>query len=238
MKYLKVWTDFANAMEPLKDAERGRLFTGMLDYAERGAEPELVGNERFIWPTVKAEIDRQKDAYQHQCEVNKANVTNRYESLRTVTNRNESLQIVTREDKDKEKTKTEDKDINNTVLLTQNSSAAADYRGVVEAYNEICSPALPQVKQLSDDRKKHIKTGCSRLAKAGLSWRDYFSLVADSDFLMGRDGRWPNCGFDWLIGPKNMLKVLEGNYANRLPAERAQTEEKEAAIRAWEERHQ
>ena len=140
-------------------------------------------------------------------------------------------------DKDKDK----DKDINNTVLLTQNSSAGegrTDYQSVAKAYNETCVPPMPQVQQLSEDRKKHIKTGYDRLKKAGLSWQDYFSLVAASDFLMGRDGRWPNCGFDWLIGPKNMLKVLEGNYANRLPAERAQAEEKEAAIRAWEERHQ
>ena len=100
MKYLKVWTDLAKAIEPLGDAEKGRLFTAMLEYANRGAEPEFRGNERFIWPTVKSEIDRQIAAYQHQCTVNKANVTNRYESLRTVTNRCESLQ-----DKDKDKKK-------------------------------------------------------------------------------------------------------------------------------------
>lgn len=128
----------------------------------------------------------------------------------------------------------------NAVLLTQNSSAGegrTDYQSVAKAYNEICVPPMPQVQQLSEDRKKHIKTGSDRLKKAGLSWQDYFSLAAASDFLMGRDGRWPNCGFDWLIGPKNMLKVLEGNYANRSTASQAQ-QEKEAAIRAWEERHQ
>ena len=236
MKYLKVWTDLRHHLTPFGEAEKGRLFDAMMEYAECGTAPDLRGNERFIWETVKAEIDRQREAYKHKCDVNRTNGASRTQSHPVATNGGESQQE--RKTEERKTEEEEKKQENKTVLLTQYSSAAADYRTVVEAYNEICSPALPQVKQLSDDRKKHIKTGCSRLAKAGLSWRDYFSLVADSDFLMGRDGRWQNCGFDWLIGPKNMLKVLEGNYANRLPAERAQTEEKDAAIREWEERHQ
>ena len=58
MKYLKVFTDFADAMEELGDAERGRLFTAMLKYAETGAAPDFRGNERFIWPGAKLQIDR------------------------------------------------------------------------------------------------------------------------------------------------------------------------------------
>lgn len=56
MKYLKVFTDFADKLELLGDAERGRLFTAMLKYAESGAEPELKGNERFLWPVAKLQI--------------------------------------------------------------------------------------------------------------------------------------------------------------------------------------
>lgn len=59
MKYLKVFTDFASAIEPFSDAEKGRLFTAMLEYAATGTEPEFSGNERFIWPTAKLHIDRE-----------------------------------------------------------------------------------------------------------------------------------------------------------------------------------
>ena len=48
MKYLKVFTDFAGKMDLLGDAERGRLFTEMLEYASTGTEPELKGNEKFL----------------------------------------------------------------------------------------------------------------------------------------------------------------------------------------------
>ena len=58
MKYLKVWTSFRDVMEPLNDAEKGRLFDMMLIYAESFAEPsDFVGNERFTWPAAKQLID-------------------------------------------------------------------------------------------------------------------------------------------------------------------------------------
>lgn len=87
-------------MEPLGDAERGRLFTAMLEYAKTGAVADLKGNERFVFATVKMNIDAQRDSYDKQCETNKRIATNRNEASRTVTNRDEPSQ-----DQDQEKTK-------------------------------------------------------------------------------------------------------------------------------------
>lgn len=67
MKYLKVFTDFAAAVTQLSDAETGRLFRAMLSYAETGLEPTFNGNERFVWPTAKMNIDKQGIAYQNKC---------------------------------------------------------------------------------------------------------------------------------------------------------------------------
>ena len=63
MKYLKVFTDFAGCLEPLNQAEVGRLFLAMLSYAADGTEPELSGNERFIWPAAKMNIDASAKSY-------------------------------------------------------------------------------------------------------------------------------------------------------------------------------
>ena len=58
MKYLKVWTSFREVIEPLQDAEKGRLFDMMLLYAEEGTDPgNFAGNERFVWPAAKQIID-------------------------------------------------------------------------------------------------------------------------------------------------------------------------------------
>ena len=60
MRYLKVFTDFAEVIEPLSDAERGRLFMSMLQYASTGEAGTLSGAERFVWPIAKQNIDRTK----------------------------------------------------------------------------------------------------------------------------------------------------------------------------------
>lgn len=58
MKYLKVWTSFLDVIQPLSDAEKGRLFDMMLQYAEDNTEPgNFAGNERFTWPAAKQIID-------------------------------------------------------------------------------------------------------------------------------------------------------------------------------------
>ena len=56
--YIKVFIDTLDALEPLNDAERGRLFTALLEYAKTGVTPELLGNERFLFPLLRAQIDR------------------------------------------------------------------------------------------------------------------------------------------------------------------------------------
>ena len=110
MKYLKLYTDFLKDVEPLSFEERGRLFSAMLRYADDQTEPDLTGNERFLWGTAKKQIDGQIEAYLNQCEVNKRN---RNESSRAVTNRHESSRIVTKYDESsQEKEKEEEKEKN------------------------------------------------------------------------------------------------------------------------------
>ena len=45
----------------------------MLTYAGTGQEPEFPGNERFIWPSIKSQIDRDQKSYQDKCEKNRLN---------------------------------------------------------------------------------------------------------------------------------------------------------------------
>lgn len=64
MEYLKLFTDFIEDLEPLSDAECGRLFRAALEYARTGTPPTLSGNERFLWSNVRKQIDRSEQAYQ------------------------------------------------------------------------------------------------------------------------------------------------------------------------------
>ena len=86
-----------------------------------------------------------------------------------------------------------------------------DCQQVVDLYHSICK-SFPSVRSLSDARKKSIK---ARLKTYTIDdFRKVFENAEASSFLKGVDGGW-KASFDWLIKEANMLKVLEGNYADK-----------------------
>ena len=86
---------------------------------------------------------------------------------------------------------------------------------VVDSYNSTCR-SLPHVQQVTEKRKKAIK---ARAAVFGINQlKQAFLMAEKSDFLSGRDGKWTNCSFDWLMNEANLVKVLEGTYENKDPA--------------------
>ena len=71
--YVCLYSSYLDSVMPFSEAERGRLLTAMLVYAVRGEEIRLPGNERFLWPTLKGQIDRDAAAYRDRCEKNRDN---------------------------------------------------------------------------------------------------------------------------------------------------------------------
>ena len=71
--YVCLYHSYLDAIQALDDAERGRLLTAMLEYSIMGVTVLLDGNERFIFPMVKAQIDRDKVKYERQCQRNAEN---------------------------------------------------------------------------------------------------------------------------------------------------------------------
>ena len=105
------------------------------------------------------------------------------------------------EDKELEKEKESDKDI----------KVFSDLQSVVDLYHSICV-SFPRIRSLSDARKKAIK---ARLKSYSLDdFKALFENAEASSFLKGTEGGW-KASFDWLIKEANMLKVLEGNYADK-----------------------
>ena len=70
--------NFVVNLKELSMAERGRLFTAMLEYSIEGKTPELGGNERFIWPAAKQMIDDDAAAYQKMVEQRQAAARERW----------------------------------------------------------------------------------------------------------------------------------------------------------------
>lgn len=67
IEYFNAYHSILEAMEPLNDAERGRLFTALLVYSKTGAVEKLSGNERFVFPGLRSQIDRDAGKYAEKC---------------------------------------------------------------------------------------------------------------------------------------------------------------------------
>lgn len=95
-----VYHSYLQALDPLNDAECGRLFKACLQYSMTGKAPELRGNERFIFPSWKSQIDRDREKYAAKCRRNAENISIRWNT--TVYDRTKSYTKHTK-DKDKDK---------------------------------------------------------------------------------------------------------------------------------------
>lgn len=72
-EYFCAYHSLLESLTPYGDAEVGRLFRACLQYSMTGEDPDLRGNERFIWPTLKQGIDRDKSSYEATCSKNREN---------------------------------------------------------------------------------------------------------------------------------------------------------------------
>ena len=117
-EYFNAYHSYLEAIEPLNDAERGRLFTACLIYSMTGEAPELRGNERFVFAGMKSQIDRDFKQYETRCETNRKNgslggQTKPSERNQTLPNATDGYQTPPKEkekEKAKEKEKTKEKE--------------------------------------------------------------------------------------------------------------------------------
>ena len=70
--YVPLWDRYKELFEPLEHEEIGRLVVAMMDY-KAGDPPTITGNERFVWPSVRRDIDNARMAYEETCRKQSSN---------------------------------------------------------------------------------------------------------------------------------------------------------------------
>lgn len=90
------------------------------------------------------------------------------------------------------------------------------YESITGLFNNML-PDLPQVRLVTDERKRVINTRWNTSDKTQSLdwWKEFFSLVGSSDFLMGRAKDSFKASFDWIMKESNFVKIIEGNYNNK-----------------------
>ena len=114
LSYFKLFFDSLALLEPLDDAERGRLFTALLQYANTGEAPVLTGGERYLFPVFRRQLDRDQAEYEQTAQRRRANGAKggRPRACEEPCKENHVVFSETQksQDKDKEKDKDKDKD--------------------------------------------------------------------------------------------------------------------------------
>lgn len=110
LESFNAYHSYLDTMEALNDAECGRLFRALLEYSATGAAPELRGNERFVFPGMRSQIDRDIEKYNAKCARNREN--GEKGGGHSPPNAPERPRTPPKDkDKDKDKDKGKDKDI-------------------------------------------------------------------------------------------------------------------------------
>lgn len=78
VEYFCAYHSYLDALEPLTDAERGRLFVACLKYSKSGEVGHLSGNERFVFPVFRGQIDRDNAKYANKCKKQADNASKRW----------------------------------------------------------------------------------------------------------------------------------------------------------------
>lgn len=114
MKYLKIFTDFSEALEMIGDVEAGRLFKAAMKYAKLGEAPELRGNEKYLWVQLRQSIDRSRETYARKADAARKvgagnakgkRTENDIERYHSISNDNVMISNDIVQDKDKDKDK-------------------------------------------------------------------------------------------------------------------------------------
>ncbi len=95
-----------------------------------------------------------------------------------------------------------------------------DFDKVKNLWNESC-PSFPKILAITEARKLKLKIRIDEISGEKENYlealSELFTKVESSKFLKGDNDRGWRASFDWLIANgKNWLKVLEGNYDNRV----------------------
>jgi len=87
-----------------------------------------------------------------------------------------------------------------------------DFLNLVTFFNENRG-VMPEVKKLSDTRKKRIIALERQHGKKAIL--QVIEKSKSSDFMQGQNKEGWVANYDWIFKPANFIKILEDNYANR-----------------------
>lgn len=157
------------------------------------------------------------------------------------TEKEKEIEIETDTEKSKEKKKnTEDRGEVKTEgtisdeIVCQTQSVSLDVKEVAEAWNNLQSLGIKRVSKMI--------TTCTRYKSLSARIREHgkdkvleaIENIKASNFLQGMNDKGWVITFDWFVKPNNFVKVLDGNYSNRVTREQEKKgDDRYDGIKSW-----
>lgn len=149
--YFCAYHSYLENMELLNSEERGRLFTALLEYSKDGTLIPLTGNERFVFPGIRSQIDRDKAQWEQIDNVKTANGRKGGRPKKAETEKangldenlkNQQVISVSKKslEKEKKKDKEKDKDKDKDNISSSTATAESDISACVQAYEQNIGP--------------------------------------------------------------------------------------------------
>lgn len=197
----------------------------------------LTGSEDPSAARVRAY--RSRKALQCNADVTECNVAVTSCNTEIEVEKEKDTETDTEKSKEKKK-KTEDRGEAKTEgtisdeIVCQTQSVSLDVKEVAEAWNNLQSLGIKRVSKMI--------TTCTRYKSLSARIREHgkdkvleaIENIKASNFLQGMNGKGWVITFDWFVKPNNFVKVLDGNYSNRVTREQEKKgDDRYDGIKSW-----
>ena len=191
------YRSFYDALQKFSADVQLALYNAIAGYACYGTEPELEGPAEGVWILIKPQLDANICRYKNGCKGGGGKAHTRESASGDSCKKSSSQQKKTVPAKVKKQT----------------PPAVAQVESYWNNQVEANACAMPKIRATCDNRRRSI---AARLREYGTdAVLEMLGKAVRSEFLNGRNPRGWVATFDWLMQPRNFLKVLEGNYDNQ-----------------------
>lgn len=190
-KYLKV-------VSKLDDIQLGKLMRALFMYADDGTLPQLSDKiVEMSFDFLKADIDEAKSKHIARCKVNRQNAQKRWNKSKMHIPKNKNIQASSPS--------------SNTPSKISPSISASD---VVSYWNNRVvetNSKMPLVSHIDKQRRNMIDSILRQYGNAKCLQKA-FENAFTSSFLNGKNSNHWVANIDWILSPKNFVRVFDGNF--------------------------
>lgn len=119
-------------------------------------------------------------------------------------------------------------------IVCQTQSVSLDVKEVAEAWNDLQGLGIKPVSKMSASSTRY-KALSARIREHGKDKvLEAIENIKASNFLQGMNDKGWVITFDWFVKPNNFVKVLDGNYSNRVTREQKKKgDDRYDGIKSW-----